>query len=140
MSTGSLGGPAEMAEGWQVPWTFMEPLAIHHVSINVSDVDEAMMFYTDVLGGTVRRDRPDLSVGGAWIDLGTQQVHLLEAEVPPGLGQHFAILVADLDDAVSELRAKGIAVREPTGVGSNRQTFVRDPSGNLVELHEVGSG
>jgi catechol 2,3-dioxygenase-like lactoylglutathione lyase family enzyme len=117
----------------------VEPLSIHHVSINVSDLDAALAFYTDVLGGTVRTDRPALRVDGAWIDLGAQQVHLLVGEVPPRVGQHFAIRVADLDAAVSELRAQGIAVRDPSGVGTNRQTFVTDPSGNLVELHEVGS-
>ena len=61
----------------------MEPLAIHHVSINVPDVESGIAFYTDVLGGTLRPDRPDLGVAGAWIDLGTQQVHLIEAPVPP---------------------------------------------------------
>jgi catechol 2,3-dioxygenase-like lactoylglutathione lyase family enzyme len=117
----------------------VEPLAIHHVSINVSDLDAAVAFYTGVLGGAVRGDRPAMRVEGAWIDLGPQQVHLLVAEVPPGLGQHFAVRVADLDAAVAELRAKGVSVREPSQVGAGRQTFVKDPSGNLVELHEVGT-
>ena len=116
----------------------MQPLAIHHVSVNVSDVDAGVAFYTDVLGGTVRDDRPDFGFGGAWIDLGTQQVHLIEASVPPNLGQHFAIRVADLGAAVDELRAKGYEVGDPVAVGANLQTFVEDPSGNVVELHEVG--
>ena len=54
-------------------------------------------FYTNVLGLTVRTDRPNFPFGGAWLDLGGQQVHLIEAEVPPARGQHFAIHVADLD-------------------------------------------
>ena len=53
----------------------MQPLALHHVSINVTDADLAVTFYTEVLGGTLRTDRPDLGFGGAWIDLGTSQVH-----------------------------------------------------------------
>ena len=65
----------------------MQPASIHHVSINVTDVDGAVDFYTDVLGGTVRTDRPDFGFGGAWIDLGSSQVHLLEATVPPHLPQ-----------------------------------------------------
>jgi len=28
----------------------MQPLAVHHVSINVDDVDAARSFYVDVLG------------------------------------------------------------------------------------------
>ena len=117
----------------------MEPLAIHHVAINVSDVGAGVAFYTDVLGGTLRQDRPDFGLAGAWIDLGGQQVHLLEAPVPRNLGQHFAIRVGDLDAVVSELRSKGVDVADPVGSGANRQTFVDDPSGNAVELHEVAA-
>lgn len=117
----------------------MEPLAIHHVSVNVSDVDAGVAFYTDVLGGTLRDDRPDFGFGGAWIDLGPQQVHLIEAPAPPNMGQHFAIRVGDLDVVVDELRSKGLGVSDPVGVGSGRQAFVNDPAGNVVELHEVGA-
>jgi glyoxylase I family protein len=117
----------------------MRPLAIHHVAINVSDVDEGVAFYTEVLGGTVRPDRPDFGIAGAWIDLGGQQVHLVEAPVPRNLGQHFAIRFEDLDAVVEELRTKGVEVADPVGVGPNRQTFVNDPAGNPVELHQVGS-
>jgi len=117
----------------------MEPVAIHHVSINVSNVDASVDFYTGMLGGTLRADRPDLGIAGAWINLGTQQVHLIEAPVPANLGQHFAIRVDDLDATVEELRSKGLAVGDPIAVGSNRQTFVNDPSGNAIELHQVGA-
>ena len=116
----------------------MEPLAVHHVALNVSDVESGVAFYTGILGGTLRGDRPDLGIAGAWIDLGGQQVHLVEAPVPRNLGQHFAIRVGDLDAVVDELRSKGIEVADPVTVGSNRQTFIDDPAGNPVELHEVG--
>ena len=118
----------------------MEPLTVHHVSINVSDPRASIAFSTEVLGGTVRDDRPDFGIGGAWIDLGGAQVHLIEAAVPPNLGQHFAVLVADLDATVAELRGKGIDVGDPVTVGPDRQTFVEDPDGNAVELHQVGTG
>ena len=114
----------------------MQPLAVHHVSINTPDVEAAVAFYTGVLGGTVRTDRPDFGFAGAWIDLGATQVHLLGAAAPPVLGQHFALLVADLDDAVAELRAEGVEVADPVTVGPGRQTFVADPAGNTVELYE----
>jgi len=116
----------------------MNPLAVHHVSVNVTDAAEGVAFYTDVLGGTVRADRPDFGFGGAWIDLGSTQLHLIEAGVPDNLGQHFAVLVADLDGAVAELRAKGVDVADPVVVGSDLQTFIVDPSGNAIELHQVG--
>ncbi len=117
----------------------MEPLAIHHVAINVSDVAASVGFYTDVLGGTLRSDRPDFGFAGAWIDLGNQQVHLLEAPVPRSLGQHFAIQVGDLDAVVKELRSKGFAIADPVGSGQNLQTFINDPAGNAIELHQVAA-
>jgi glyoxylase I family protein len=118
----------------------VRPLEIHHVSVNVPDIGEAVAFYTDVLGGTRRDDRPDFGFGGAWIDLGGSQVHLLEAAAPPTLGQHFAIRVADLDDVVAELRARGVDLADPSDVGPGRQTFVADPAGNTVELYELVEG
>src|ERR1700674_1539389 len=83
----------------------VKPLAVHHVSINVADVDEAVHFYVDNLGLSLRQDRPELRVAGAWLDAGDQQVHLIKADPPRPLGQHFALLVGDLDSAIAELRA-----------------------------------
>ncbi len=117
----------------------MKPLAVHHVSVNVSDPDRSIAFYTDVLGGTIRPDRPDFGFGGAWIDLGATQVHLIEAAVPPNMGQHFAILVDDVDGVVRELRAKGMEVEDAGVVGPDRQTFIDDPDGNAIELHQIGT-
>ncbi len=118
----------------------MQPLGVHHVSVNVTDPAVSVAFYTDLLGGRVRSDRPDFSVGGAWIDVGITQVHLVEVPVPPNMGQHFAILVDDLDSAVDELRGAGLEVEDPKIVGTSRQTFVNDPDGNLIELHQLGAG
>jgi catechol 2,3-dioxygenase-like lactoylglutathione lyase family enzyme len=117
----------------------VQPLAIHHVSVNVSDVGRSVVFYTEVLGGTERADRPDFGFGGAWIDLGGQQLHLIEATVPDHHGQHFAIRVADLDGAVAELRGKHVAVTDPVPVGTARQAFTSDPDGNGIELHEIAT-
>jgi glyoxylase I family protein len=117
----------------------MRPDGLHHVSLNVRDVPAALDFYTRVLGLTERPDRPDFSFGGAWLDAGGQQVHLIEADdVPPSVGQHFALAVTDLDGAVAELRAQGVVVSDPIGVGTGRQSFLDDPAGNRVELQEPG--
>ena len=42
----------------------VQPLGVHHVSINVRSTTEGVEFYTEVLGLTARTDRPDFSVGG----------------------------------------------------------------------------
>ncbi len=45
-----------------------------------------MDFYVGILGLTERADRPDFSFDGAWLDAGSQQVHLIKADVPPDRG------------------------------------------------------
>ncbi len=117
----------------------MQLTGVHHVSLNVDDADAAVAFYTDVLGMRQRTDRPDFGVGGAWLDLGEQQVHLIETEVPNHCGQHFAVRVDDIEAAVAELRAKGVTVGDPSPVGPGRQAFFHDPAGNMIELHQPGS-
>lgn len=114
----------------------MQTLAVHHVSINVDDVDAALAFYVDVLGLTRRDDRPDLGIDGAWLDAGGQQVHLIGGAPPPNVGQHFALLVADIDASVAELRERGITVTDPFPIGTGRQAFLEDPAGNAIELHQ----
>jgi catechol 2,3-dioxygenase-like lactoylglutathione lyase family enzyme len=116
----------------------MEPRAVHHVSINVDNVDVALEFYTKKLGLKVRGDRPDFGFGGAWLNAGGQEVHLIEGPPPPAQGQHFALLFDDLDSAITELRQAKVEVTDPIPVGTNRrQAFLNDPAGNQIELHEL---
>jgi glyoxylase I family protein len=114
----------------------VQPLAVHHVSINVPDVDAAIAFYTDVLGLSVRSDRPDFGFPGAWLDAGGQQVHLIGGDPPPNRGQHFALGVPDIAETVTELRSRGVTVSDPSPVGVGLQAFLTDPAGNLIELHQ----
>ena len=117
----------------------MKPLGVHHVSINVDDVDAALTFYTDVLGLERREDRPDFGFGGAWLNAGGQQLHLIEAPLPTNHGQHFALHVGDLAGVVDELRGRGQTVSDPVKVGPGLQAFINDPCGNTVELNQPGA-
>lgn len=114
----------------------MRVLGVHHVSVNVSDVPGALAFYVDVLGLTPRDDRPDFDFDGAWLDVGAQQIHLIAADPPADRGQHVALQVEDLDAVVDELRGRGVDVTAPARVGSGRQAFLHDPSGNRIELNQ----
>ena len=114
----------------------MQPVGLHHVSINVTDVPRALAFYVDVLGLVERGDRPDFGFAGAWLDAGGQQVHLIEAAAPPALGQHLALQVVDVDRAVADVRAAGVDVTDPKPVGTGWQAFLADPDGNGVELNQ----
>ena len=114
----------------------MKPSGIHHVAICVRDEDEALAFYRDALGCAVL-PRPDFGFGGYWLDAGGQQVHLMQADDPATGSHHFAIRVDDLDAAVAELEEAGVTVRRSSYTsGAGHQAFLRDPSGNRIELNQ----
>ena len=116
----------------------MKAAGIHHVGLVVTDVDAARRFYLDHLGFSERDDRPDFGFDGAWLQVGNQQVHLIEGkEASPG-GGHFALEVADIEAVVSELRDAGLKVSDPVPAGPTRQAFILDPSGNVIELNQPG--
>lgn len=115
----------------------MTVMGIHHVAICVPDVEAAVRFYVDGLGCTVRTDRPDFGFPGAWLDVGSQQVHLMELDGTPAPLQHFALRVEDLDEVVAALQAKGVTVRRsPHFPGAGHQAFLHDPGGNEIELNQ----
>jgi glyoxylase I family protein len=113
--------------------------AIHHVAITVAELAPALEFYTRVLGLAERTDRPGDLRPGAWLDVGGQQVHLVVGTPPDPQGQHFAILVDDLDATAARLRADGVEVTDPQPIGSSWQCFLADPSGNRIELHQASA-
>lgn len=113
---------------------------VHHVSLNVRSIDEAAKFYLEVLGLDVL-PRPDLGFVGMWLGAGAQQIHLMEdPSHDASRSQHFAFRVDDIDAVVEELRAHGVHTSRVIDVpGAGRQAFLRDPSGNLLELNQPGS-
>ena len=88
---------------------------IHHVSINVNDVDAALDFYVGVLNLELKH-RPDLGFPGAWIQAGEQEIHLLGIDSGvPVKEQHFAFAVSDADTVHHALTERGFnpsAIRE----------------------------
>lgn len=120
----------------------MELLAIHHVALNVVDLEDAVSFYQNVLGLALRGDRPKSIGAGAWLSAGTFEVHLSLGDPPTRVGQHFAITVDDFDAAWSVIQRSGYDAREPqaSGDGALRQCYVSDPSRNWVEIRERAIG
>ena len=118
----------------------MKTPGLHHVAINVHELAPALDFYVNQLGFTAL-DRPDFGFPGAWLQAGAHQIHLMEvpsAEIDRG--QHLALRVDDLDAAVGELEAAGIKVRRSEYFpGAGHQAFLRDPSGNRIELNQPDS-
>lgn len=110
---------------------------IHHVSINVKNVDDAVGFYVDVLC-MEKLPRPDLGFPGAWLRSGVQEVHLLgiESTAPPK-EQHFAFEVKDLAAVTAAVRDAGFRCSEAREIPNVCiQAFTHDPSGNMVEFNQ----
>lgn len=122
-------------------------VSIHHVSLLVSDTRRALDFYHGILGLEVDESRPKMEFPGAWLRVGTQQIHLIEtpgrarAAMPArhgGRDWHVAFTVTDLEALAAELKRRGIDYT-PSRSG-RRALFCRDPDGNAVELIEVRAG
>jgi glyoxylase I family protein len=116
----------------------MQVERVHHVGICVTDLAAALDFYCGVMGFSVDTNRPDFTIPGAWLNTGSDQLHLIElADDTPGPARHWAFQVDDLDAWTSHLEAHGVAFRHLRYFpGAGRQVFVTDPSGNSFELNE----
>ena len=109
---------------------------VHHVSVNVDDVEANRDFYVDKLGFEPI-DRPDLGIGGVWLQMGPQQLHLIELPRVEGIGPHFAIRVDDIERARSVLAERGVAVSDASPIdGVCLQAFFHDPADNQTELNQ----
>ena len=118
--------------------------AIAHVSVLVHDTARALRFYRDVLELKVNPQRPDLGYPGAWLDVGAQQIHLLELPDPGNRGEHpahggrdyhTALYVAQLDALKRALEQAGVAYT--LSKSGRRAVFCRDPDGNALEFIET---
>jgi glyoxylase I family protein len=115
-------------------------LRFHHVSLLVADTHRALAFYRDLLG-LPEAFRPDLGFPGAWLAVGSLQIHLLELPNPDpvegrpehgGRDRHLALVVDDLAGLVAKLDSAGIAyTRSRSGRAA---VFCRDPDGNALEF------
>lgn len=114
----------------------MEVLGIHHVAVCVPDLDIALEFYEGKLE-FLRLPRPSTIGPGAWLQVGSQQIHLICRDVDPLPAQHVALQVADLDAAIQDLESRGVSVRRLDPIrGGGRQAFFTDPCGNGIELNQ----
>jgi predicted enzyme related to lactoylglutathione lyase len=119
------------------------------VSINVSDQQRALEFYSDTLGFEVRTDAPygeemGGDPGGRWIEVapkGAQTGIVLQLAQADLIGG-FAPVVFDSDDIVAtieELKAKGVEVtQEPGEMPWGWWAQFQDPDGNEFGLGQSG--
>ncbi len=114
----------------------------------VNDVDEAVSFYTEMLGFKV-----DMHPGPGFASLSLSDLRLLinrpgggggagqsmpSGEAPtPGGWLRFQLEVPDIEATVARLRAAGGRFRSDIITGNGgKQVLIEDPSGNPIELFQ----
>ena len=108
---------------------------IHHIAINVDNIEDAVDFYYRYFAFR-QVARPNDRVG-AWLQANDgKQIHLRQATVPEDNGQHLALLVEDIKETYKLLTDAGITVTSPKPIGSSLQSFLHDPAGNRLEIHQ----
>ena len=122
-----------------------EDFLIQHVNVNVENLDAAIPFYRDILGLPLD-DTPDQGFRSQFFRIGQtqQQIHMNEMHDERQFRGHFCLVVPDFMGVFRRARAAGVIdvnawgkVRQlPNG---KMQMFVRDPSGNLIEISSASS-
>jgi len=127
---------------------------VDHIGVAVSNLEEALKVYTDVLGlklhGTEVVEEQKVRV--AFMPVGDTEIELLESTDPEGpiakfiekRGegiQHIAFRVDDIEEALEQMRQKGVRLIDEKpryGAGGARIAFLHPKStgGVLVELCE----
>ena len=108
---------------------------IHHIALNVDNVEDAVDFYSRYFA--LRQVAKPNGRAGAWLQAyDGRQIHLREGTVPEDNGQHLALLVDDIKETYKVLTDAGITVTSPKPIGSSLQSFLHDPAGNRIEIHQ----
>jgi catechol 2,3-dioxygenase-like lactoylglutathione lyase family enzyme len=125
---------------------------IHHVGLQVADIERAGAFYEHALGATwlvkptaFAGDGARLSMNVdamklALLKLGDGAIELFELPDPPRPTQsrlpHLAVTVEDTDAALDKVEQHGGTRVWPKvdRFGLARVIYVRDPDGNVIEL------
>ncbi len=132
-------------------------VGIHHIGVAVRSLDEALRFFSGVLGLEVERTVvvEEQGMRAAWLNVGGVRLELMEPLGPEGpvakflskRGEgvhHVAFLVDDMEEVMGALRRAGavLVYDEPRiSHDGSRYNFVhpRSAHGVLVELREEKS-
>ena len=127
---------------------------IDHIGIAVKGLDRASAFYRDILGLEVKgvENVAEQKVNVAFIPITDSEVELLESTEADGPVakfieargegvQHIAFRVENLEEALAELKAKGIRLIDQSprkGAGGAKIAFIhpKETNGVLVEICE----
>ncbi|MFI0447933.1 VOC family protein [Actinomadura sp. 6N118] len=108
----------------------------------VSDQEESLRFYRDLLGFSVVTDQ-DMGEGARWLEVappdGTTTIALHDAAregKEPGEGAYLTFACDDVAATVNELRNRGAEVSDPDVQAWGTFAFVNGPDGHKVQIHK----
>jgi catechol 2,3-dioxygenase-like lactoylglutathione lyase family enzyme len=108
---------------------------IDHVSVLITDLERSRRFYRNILGLREIAKPRTFDFRVLWFDLGNQQLHLLLKDRPDALSpRHFALRVADAQQARAYFHGHGITLQETTPIPGADRFFLADPDGNRIEI------
>jgi lactoylglutathione lyase len=113
--------------------------AVNHVSIVAHDIETSLRFYVDELG-LEPVATPNFGFPVIWLDAGHCQIHLFERPGAPPSHAHFGLEINEFMPVYRRMKELGVLDHVTFGNAMYElpdggiQMYVRDPSGNLVEL------
>jgi methylmalonyl-CoA/ethylmalonyl-CoA epimerase len=127
---------------------------INHIAIAVNDINEALPFWTEVLGLKLdhTEDVPSQKASVAFLPVGESEVELVQPTSPdtgtakfladrgPGM-HHLCLEVDNIEDMLAQLKTKGVRLinETPLEFKGRRMAFVHPKSsgGVLIELYQL---
>ena len=118
---------------------------VHHIGVNVSDLNRAESFYVNVLGFIVL-DRYQEDIRHSMLDTGTTKIHLFEStnlEFDDAIirlsEDGYAHLAFGTDrkqfpQIMEELKKHNVPFRGPLILGKGESVHFKDPDGNHLEI------
>ena len=122
-------------------WEGTMKTSLHHVHLFASDLDKALLFYSEMFGAEVLFDAEMAGTRNVMIAIGGGRINFYDQ--PPrgrkrGAVHHLGIETDDLKALVEHMKGRGFIFRKPIrDLGAWKYIMVEGPDSVLLELFQV---